>query len=155
LPTLVDRLADAEGTVRALEPRVLDRIHAASAESVRAGKVRWLGMRALFSVDVDDGASGRVLLPALLLAALGARPALQEGGRDALPLSRVAESSADFDEACTRDGGRLWGVELCGPVLVVDPATRTVLGNQPDAERKLAEQGGVYAGTGRGGTDHP
>jgi hypothetical protein len=34
-------------------------------------------------------------------------------------------------ELCEREGGRTWGVTLCGPVLIVDAATRTVIANQP------------------------
>jgi len=33
-----------------------------------------------------------------------------------------------FEEAtklCERDAGRLWGVSLCGPMAIFDPATRT------------------------------
>jgi hypothetical protein len=64
-----------------------------------------------------------------------------------LPLARAAAAFAEFAEACARDGGALWGVELCGPVLLVDPSSRRVAGNQPDAEGRLAEQGGVFVGT--------
>ncbi len=39
-----------------------------------------------------------------------------------------------FKEAatiCQRDGGRLWGVSLCGPMVFADARTRTVATNQP------------------------
>ncbi|HET7674609.1 MAG TPA: hypothetical protein VFL54_03705 [Gammaproteobacteria bacterium] len=32
---------------------------------------------------------------------------------------------------CTRDGGRLWGVSLCGPMMFVDPASREAMLNEP------------------------
>lgn len=32
---------------------------------------------------------------------------------------------------CERDGGRLWGVSLCGPMVIADAATGTVATNQP------------------------
>jgi hypothetical protein len=39
-----------------------------------------------------------------------------------------------FKEAqtlCDRDGGRLWGVSLCGPMVIADAATGTMATNQP------------------------
>jgi hypothetical protein len=39
-----------------------------------------------------------------------------------------------FKEAralCERDGGRLWGVSLCGPMVIADAATGTVATSQP------------------------
>src|ERR1041384_4843095 len=54
-----------------------------------------------------------------------------------------------FQEAqgiCTRDAGQLWGVSLCGPMLLVDPATRTVFANQADANGALTKQGAVFTG---------
>jgi hypothetical protein len=39
-----------------------------------------------------------------------------------------------FDEAaalCEREGGRLWGRSLCGPMVFADPTTRTIATNQP------------------------
>jgi hypothetical protein len=40
-----------------------------------------------------------------------------------------------FDEVtalCERDAGRLWGVSLCGPMLIFDPATGTRATSQPE-----------------------
>src|SRR5262249_22595597 len=40
-----------------------------------------------------------------------------------------------FDEAtklCERDAGRLWGVSLCGPMVIADPATGTRATSQPE-----------------------
>lgn len=54
-----------------------------------------------------------------------------------------------FDEArvlCERDGGALWGQSLCGPIMVVDPADRTVIANQADPGGVLVERSGVYTG---------
>ena len=39
-----------------------------------------------------------------------------------------------FQEAaavCEREGGRLWGVSLCGPMVFADPITQTIATNQP------------------------
>src|SRR3982751_2645529 len=42
-----------------------------------------------------------------------------------------------FKEAqafCDRDGGKLWGVSLCGPMVIADAATGTIATNQPAPE---------------------
>lgn len=42
-----------------------------------------------------------------------------------------------FEEAmklCERDAGRLWGVSLCGPMVIFDPATGTHATSQPEPE---------------------
>ena len=42
-----------------------------------------------------------------------------------------------FDEAtrlCERDAGRLWGVSLCGPMVIFDPATGTRATSRPEPE---------------------
>jgi hypothetical protein len=50
-------------------------------------------------------------------------------------------------EICSADGGKFWGVSLCGPILFVDPQTRRVVANQPDAEGMLQQQDGIYVGS--------
>jgi hypothetical protein len=57
-----------------------------------------------------------------------------------LPLSGQVDpqrAEAYFKEAkafCDRDGGKLWGVSLCGPMVIADPATGTIATNQPAPE---------------------
>src|SRR5438132_8884663 len=48
-----------------------------------------------------------------------------------------------FKEAaalCERDGGKLWGISLCGPMVFADAATKTIATSQPapDAPRPAA-----------------
>jgi hypothetical protein len=46
-------------------------------------------------------------------------------------------AAAYFKEAaalCEREGGRLWGVSLCGPMVIADAATRSIATNQPAPE---------------------
>lgn len=61
----------------------------------------------------------------------------------------TALASQYFDEAqalCSRDNGRLWGVSLCGPTLLVDRLTRAVVTNQADREGILTRQDAVFVG---------
>lgn len=47
---------------------------------------------------------------------------------------------------CERDAGRLWGVSLCGPILIADRETRTVIANQADRAGHLKPRGDVFVG---------
>ena len=47
---------------------------------------------------------------------------------------------------CAQDNGRLWGVSLCGPMLLVDPASRSAVANQTDQEGQLTQNNSVYTG---------
>lgn len=46
--------------------------------------------------------------------------------------SRQRAAAVELAEMCQADGGRLWGVSLCGPFIVVDPQTRSAWANQAD-----------------------
>lgn len=66
-----------------------------------------------------------------------------------LPDATLASARARFDEAtrqCQADHGRLWGKSLCGPMLLVVPATRQVIASQADTQGKLHAEGGVFVG---------
>src|SRR5262249_59511123 len=78
---------------------------------------RWLCLAAVMSV-------------ALLCAAT-------RGQEPALDPALAAQYFREAREVCTRDGGRLWGVSLCGPMLFADPVTRAVAPTQPHKERPL------------------
>lgn len=58
-----------------------------------------------------------------------------------------AAALRDAQTICDRDHGALWGVSLCGPVLLVDPATRALFANQADLENYLKRNGDVFTGT--------
>ena len=49
-------------------------------------------------------------------------------------------------EVCAKDGGRLWGISLCGPILLADPETRAVIASQADRDGLLTPQDGVFVG---------
>ena len=59
-------------------------------------------------------------------------PARAQGGP--IDAGLAAQYFREARAACERDGGRLWGVSPCGPILFVEPQTRGVVANQPDAE---------------------
>lgn len=59
-----------------------------------------------------------------------------------LPVSGLAQidqqrAAEFFNQAkilCEREGGSLWKVSLCGPIVLADPATKTIATNQPPPE---------------------
>ena len=61
-----------------------------------------------------------------------------------------------FEEAtklCQRDAGRLWGVSLCGPMVIFDQATRTRAASQPEPEGPVPRfQGGADGPVSWGGS---
>ncbi|WP_438852838.1 hypothetical protein [Brevundimonas nasdae] len=65
--------------------------------------------------------------------------------------SRLDAASANtvFERArllCEADEGRTWGVSLCGPILIADPATRRVVANVDGLEKPLERTGAVFEG---------
>jgi hypothetical protein len=85
-----------------------------------------------------------VLLAAAVCNASNVSTATQSASLDAAVAGRYfAEARA----LCARDGGRLWGRSLCGPMMFADPSTRAVVASEPDAEGVLKRSGDVYVGT--------
>lgn len=65
------------------------------------------------------------------------------------PPFEPGQAKAWFDEAkqqCQRDGGKLWGATLCGPIMLVDPSSRGVIANQADQQGLLKAEQGVFVG---------
>jgi hypothetical protein len=88
--------------------------------------------------------SPRFALPSLLLGTFASVAIAAISPDVALTSAR-----AWFDEAtrqCQADHGHLWGKTLCGPMLLVVPATRQVVASQADAQGKLHAEGGVFVG---------
>lgn len=44
---------------------------------------------------------------------------------------RAAEAFEQANTLCERDGGKLWKISLCGPIVIADPVTKTIATNQP------------------------
>src|SRR5215467_3966987 len=67
-------------------------------------------------------------LPLLVLLGTGA-------AADAQVQPKLAQRwFEEVTKLCERDAGRLWGVSLCGPMVIVDPATGTRATSQPEPE---------------------
>jgi hypothetical protein len=66
--------------------------------------------------------------------------------RGASPTADVAKALREADAICHSDNGALWGVSLCGPLLLVDPTSRSVFANQPGRETKLKPERDMFVG---------
>lgn len=82
-----------------------------------------------------------------MLGVLFAGVALARGASPATEVSKAGAALREADAMCRRDNGALWGVSLCGPILLVDPTSRSVFANQPDRETKLKPEGQFFLGT--------
>jgi hypothetical protein len=69
-------------------------------------------------------------------------------GADAGPMDlELAKRYFDEAKACAeRDGGTLWGADLYGPMIFIDPQTRAIVANQADKEGLLQKEGDVFVG---------
>jgi hypothetical protein len=84
-----------------------------------------------------------ILFIVLLIA--GRMGALAQDAPDSL-LTKAEGYFETIRQVCaTREAG-LWGKELAGPVLLVDPGSRKVYANMPDKEGNLKGAGTVYTG---------
>lgn len=85
----------------------------------------------------------RAIVNAVALVALApptlTPPALAQDGPQ-------VSAAVRLNELCERDGGALWGVSLCGPLLVVDPQSREVWASQSDREGRLRADTGGWRG---------
>jgi hypothetical protein len=80
-------------------------------------------------------------LVAGLLLAPAAAPASA-----AIDPTGAAQVFAEAKVICARDAGKVWGRSLCGPILIVDPADRSVIANQADTGGALKPSGGMFVG---------
>lgn len=76
-------------------------------------------------------------------------PAVDKAPVDAgnIDLAEAARYFREFDAMCEQDGGRLWGPSLCGPIVIVDPATRAAVGNRSDSQGVMVAHEDVFVGT--------
>lgn len=85
-----------------------------------------------------------LLLATAAILGLLAVDARAQGGIDTATARLYFEELRQLGEA---DAGRLWGRRVDGPMLLADPASRSVVANEPDPEGLLKRAGGVWAGT--------
>jgi len=84
----------------------------------------------------------RFVLFLLMLQALAVDAAAQSAADSTAALTGVRE----FDAACRRDAGRLWGTSLCGPLVTVDGATGLAVATELPPAGRFAADGALWIG---------
>jgi hypothetical protein len=76
-----------------------------------------------------------------------AAPSPETGASQPDAVPNAARALREAEMICRGDNGALWGISLCGPMLLVDPATRTVFANQPGNDNQLKPEVDIFTGT--------
>lgn len=63
-----------------------------------------------------------------------------------IPIDTAKLYFAQSHALCTADGGKLWGVSLCGPIMFVDAPSRSIVASEVDAKGVLRAKDGVFVG---------
>ena len=58
----------------------------------------------------------------------------------------AAKALGEFARVCEADGTLLWSKSLCGPMVLVDPSTRSAIANRPDPDGKFRKDGDIFVG---------
>jgi hypothetical protein len=94
-------------------------------------------------------ASGLMILGLVTLGLLALAPRQALAADATGPGIPQAGAARVFEEAkaiCGRDRGRLWSHSLCGPIMLVEPAGRTIAANQADLHGALRGAGAIFTG---------
>ncbi len=75
------------------------------------------------------------------------RPAPDPGAPAPIDLTLAQEYVAELATASAVDDGKLWGVRLYGPLLLVDPGSRFVAANRLDSAGVLTRSDGLFTGS--------
>jgi hypothetical protein len=63
-----------------------------------------------------------------------------------IPIETARTYFLEAQSLCQADHGQLWGVSLCGPIMFVDPESRSIVASQTDAKGLLKAEDGVFVG---------
>jgi hypothetical protein len=63
-----------------------------------------------------------------------------------IPIETAQTYFSEAQSLCQADHGHLWGVSLCGPIMFVDPQSRSIVASQADAKGLLKAEAGVFVG---------
>jgi len=63
-----------------------------------------------------------------------------------IPIDSATRAFAEAKSLCSADGGKLWGVSLCGPIMFVDAPSRSIVASEGDAKGVLTAKDGAFVG---------
>ena len=85
-----------------------------------------------------------ILAAAGLWCGVGNRAGAEESA--APDTSAAVGALVEFEPLCRLDGDGLWGMSLCGPVVLVDWSTRFAVTNAPDPGGAFTPYRGMFVG---------
>ena len=59
------------------------------------------------------------------------------------PIDTAKRYFVEAHALCTADNGKLWGVSLCGPIMLIDAPSRSIVASEGDAKGALKPRDGV------------
>jgi hypothetical protein len=69
-----------------------------------------------------------------------------EKGDEYITNLKAADYFEKVESICNKDNGDLWGMNLYGPLMLVDVETRRIFANMPDSSGLLKPRDGIYTG---------
>ena len=69
-----------------------------------------------------------------------------EKGVEYITNLKAADYFEKVESICNKDNGDLWGMNLYGPLMLVDVETRRIFANMPDSSGLLKPRDGIYTG---------
>lgn len=83
--------------------------------------------------DSSGGTGQRLSMRSFIMVAVVAAtaPAAAQALTPPIPLAAARAVFARAHTLCSKDDGRLWGVSLCGPLMLADPRTHAAISNVP------------------------
>lgn len=87
----------------------------------------------------------RIFIKVLTFVALGATLVAEPVIAQKTDTTMATDALSEFESACGRVE-QLWAAPLCGPIVLVDPATRVAVTNRPDPEGTFKTRETVWVG---------
>lgn len=87
-------------------------------------------------------------LVATTLAAGLSSPITRARAQQAVAVDTAGAASTlhDVDAVCAADGGALWGLSLCGRLILIDPRAHVAIANRSDSRNSLRPWQGAFVG---------
>lgn len=71
--------------------------------------------------------------------------------QESMDTTAAITALSDYTRACRLDGGRLWGLSLCGPLILVEPESRWAVANEQPPGGEFTRHGPIWTGHVPGG----
>ena len=87
-----------------------------------------------------------LLMRLFVSLALFTFPTVARAQETSIDLELARKYFSELNALCLQDRGRLWGVDLCGPTLLVNEQTRDVVANRADRDGLFTKRDDLFTG---------